>query len=109
MNEKIIIGNDFSDSPGARYRKDGPCSGEEFYDKFLEPKFIKAKKNKSKLIINLDGVWGYPSSFVSGSFGKLALEYSSEEVLSTIEFISEESETRKERIISEISNPTSKK
>lgn len=108
MNEKIIIREDFSDSPGARYRKDGPFSGEEFYETLLEPKFLKAKEAGTRLEIDLDGVWGYPSSFVSGSFGKLSVNYTPSEVLSIIIFLSEESETRKNRIISEIKNPTRK-
>ena len=95
MEDIIIdIKADFSDSPGARYRKDGPHSGEEFFEVLLKP------------IINLDGVWGYPSSFVSGAFGKLSLEMGSEVVLSTIDFISNESEIRKKRIITEIEHPT---
>ena len=105
---KINIKEDFSDAPGARYKKDGPNSGEEFYERFLKPRFEEAKKNNVKLIINLDGVWGYPSSFVSGSFGKLSLEYGAEVVLDTIIFVSSESETRKNRIIDEIKNPTKK-
>lgn len=108
MNEKIIIREDFSDCPGARYRKDGPNSGEEFYENLLEPKFKNAKKNNTKLEIDLDGVWGYPSSFVSGSFGKLATQYSYKDVLAIIVFISKDSMTIKNRIISEITNPTRK-
>lgn len=106
--ENIIINitTDFSDSPGARYRKDGPHSGEEFFEEHLKPKFEEAIKSKVKLIINLDGVWGYPSSFISGSFGKLSLEKGKDLVLSTIVFISNESEIRKDRIISEIQKPT---
>ena len=89
MKDIIIdIKADFSDSPGARYRKDGPHSGEEFFEVLLKPKFEEAVRNKVKLIINLDGVWGYPSSFVSGAFGKLSLEI------------------RKNRIITEIEHPT---
>lgn len=107
MKDIIIdIKADFSDSPGARYRKDGPHSGEEFFEVLLKPKFEEAVRNKVKLIINLDGVWGYPSSFVSGAFGKLSLEMGSEAVLSTIVFISDESEIRKNRIITEIEHPT---
>lgn len=107
-NIRINIKEDFSDSPGARYRKDGPHSGEQFYEELLKIKFDEAVKQNVKLEINLDGVWGYPSSFVSGSFGKLSLEYSAEKVLNTIIFISNESETRKERIIEEIKHPTKK-
>lgn len=105
---KIIIRTDFSDSPGARYRKDGDFSGEEFYDTLLLPKFEQAIQNNRKLIIDLDGVWGYPSSFVSGSFGKLSIEFGASKVLETIIFISMESETRKDRIIAEINKPTKK-
>ncbi len=109
MNKICInIKNDFSDSPGARYRKDGPHSGEEFYETILKSKFDEARTSGIKLVINLDGVWGYPSSFVSGSFGKLSLEYTAQVVLDTIVFISTESETRKERIIEEIKHPTKK-
>lgn len=104
----INIKEDFSDSPGARYRKDGPHSGEQFYEELLKIKFDEAIKRNVKLEVNLDGVWGYPSSFVSGSFGKLSLEYSAEKVLNTIIFISNESETRKDRIVEEIKHPTKK-
>lgn len=107
-NISIIIRAEFSDSPGARYRKDGPHSGQEFFEKLLKPRFDKAVEQKVQLEIDLDGVWGYPSSFVSGSFGKLSLEKGADLVLKTIEFISKESETRKFRIISEIRNPTKK-
>lgn len=107
-NIKIIIRTDFSDAPGARYRKDGPHSGEEFLDELLRPKFEEAIQKNVKLVIDLDGVWGYPSSFVSGSFGKLSIEKGAGSLLSTIIFISDESETRKSRIINEINNPTRK-
>lgn len=105
---KINIKNDFSDSPGARYREDGPHSGQEFFEDLLKPKFDEARAKKTKLEINLDGVWGYPSSFVSGAFGKLSLEYTPSVVLQTLVFVSNESETRKDRIIAEIENPTQK-
>lgn len=105
---KIIIKDDFSDSPGARYRKDGPFSGEEFYESILLPRFQQAINEKAKLLIDLDGVWGYPSSFVSGSFGKLSIQLGAQKVLSIIEFKSDESQTRKERIIAEIKQPTRK-
>lgn len=105
---KIIIRSEFSDSPGARYKKDGPFSGEEFYENFLEPRFKEAVDKHVQLLIDLDGVWGYPSSFVSGSFGKLSIKYGAKKVLDIINFISQESETRKDRIISEIQNPTRK-
>lgn len=107
-NEKIIIRSDFSDTPGARYKVDGEFSGEQFYDDLLFPKFEKAQSNNVKLEIDLDGVWGYPSSFVSGSFGKLSIQVGAETVRKVIVFISTESETRVDRIWAEIDNPTKK-
>lgn len=105
---QICVRKDFSDTPGARYKKDGPHSGEEFYDDLLHPMYIKAREEGVKLVIDLDGVWGYPSSFVSGSFGRLSIKYGSSEVLDTIVFISKESEAREERIRMEIKNPERK-
>lgn len=107
-NLRICVREDFSDSPGARYKKDGPYSGEQFYDDLLHPKYKEAREKKVSLEIDLDGVWGYPSSFVSGSFGRLSITYGAEEVLDTIIFISEESSTREERIKMEILKPERK-
>ncbi|SFB36133.1 STAS-like domain-containing protein [Algoriphagus aquimarinus] len=106
--DEINIANDFSDTPGARYKKDGPFSGEEFLEKHLRPKFINGLKENGEILIVLDNVWGYPSSFVSGSFGKLSIEYSSETVLKHLKFKSIDSRTRLEKIIYEINNPTRK-
>lgn len=105
IKDKIIVWQDFTDNPGARYRKDGPFSGQEFLEDYLEPRFIKAKNENYKLEIDLDGVWGYPSSFISGSFGKLSLKYTSESVLKHIEFKSNQSSIRAEKIINEIKKP----
>lgn len=54
MKDIIIdIKADFSDSPGARYRKDGPHSGEEFFEVLLKPKFEEAVRNK----VNSSLIW----------------------------------------------------
>jgi len=46
MENKLIINisTDFTDAPGARNKKDGPKSGEEFYEDLLRPKFIEVSK-----------------------------------------------------------------
>ena len=50
MEDIIIdIKADFSDSPGARYRKDGPHSGEEFFEVLLKPKFEEAVRAEFNL------------------------------------------------------------
>lgn len=105
IKDKIIVWKDFSDSLGARYRTDGPFSGQEFLEEHLEPKFDKAVEGNYILDIDLDGVWGYPSSFVSGSFGKLSIKHGSEKILKHIQFKSEQSALRLEKIINEIKKP----
>lgn len=105
---KIVIAKDFGDTPGARYITDGPFSGQLFLENYLEPKFLDAKENNQKLFIDLDGVFGYPSSFVSGSFGKLSIKYTDSVVLDIIDFKSNENSIRLEKIISEIKKPKKK-
>lgn len=105
IKDKIIVRKDFSDNPGARYRDDGPFSGQQFLEEILEPKFQNAVEGNYLLEIDLDGVWGYPSSFVSGSFGKLSMKYTNTKVLKHIRFISRDSKIREEKIINEIKNP----
>lgn len=108
IKDKIIIATDFSDHPGARYLKDGDFSGELFLDTLLRPKFNKAVKGNYILLIDLDKVFGYPSSFVSGSFGKLSLEKKADTVLKYIQFKSDENSLRLEKILKEIKEPKRK-
>ena len=103
MNRLSIV-EEFTDSPGARYYEDGPFSGQEFLEKLLEPKFLLSIDNGNILIVNIDGVWGYPSSFISGSFGLLSQKYGAEKVLKNLEIESESSVLR-DRIISIINSP----
>ncbi|MBK6545760.1 MAG: STAS-like domain-containing protein [Saprospiraceae bacterium] len=108
IKDKIVIATQFSSTPGARYRKDGEFSGEEFLEVFLLPKFEKAVKEGYILEIDLDKVWGYPSSFVSGSFGKLSVAKGADLVLKHLKFVSEENPIRLEKILAEIKNPRNK-
>lgn len=72
MSDRLIqIAKEFSRHPGGRYRKDGPFSGEEFRDEFLMPALANAFAENCKLIVNLDGVAGYASSFLEEAFGGL--------------------------------------
>ena len=108
IKEKIVIANDFTDHPGARYRSDGDFSGQEFLEDILIPKFNKAVNEEYIILIDLDKVFGYPSSFVSGSFGKLSLEKGSDLLLKHINFKSDENPLRLEKIINEIKHPKKK-
>ena len=108
INDTIIIATDFTTTPGARYRRDGEFSGEEFLEEILIIKFEKAVENNYILLIDLDKVWGYPSSFVSGSFGKLSIAKGADIVLKHIQFKSDENPIRLEKIINEIKKPRKK-
>lgn len=63
----IIYVKNFTLAPGARYRKLGKGSGEEFRDDILVPAFEQDKN----LIVDLDGVLGYGSSFLEEAFAGL--------------------------------------
>lgn len=67
----IIISKDFSDTVGGRYRAEGDYSGEQFREELLEPKVKEAISNNEKLLIDFDGGYGYPTSFLEESFGGL--------------------------------------
>lgn len=86
----LSIAKDFSDTPGGRYIKQGPFSGEEFRERLLEPQYLKALKENCKLMINLDGCMGYPSSFLDESFGGLARKYRNNDLQKIIEFKSQD-------------------
>lgn len=106
IKDTIDIGKDFTDHPGARYKTDGEWSGERFLEELLLPKFKKALKGNYLLLINLDNLTGCPSSFVSGSFGKLSLDKSANVVEKHLRFKSEYNPVRLEKILKEIREPT---
>ncbi len=108
IKDKIVIAKDFHEDPGAREEKDGLNSGEIFYNELLQPRYLKAVKGKYIILIDLDGVFGYPSSFVSGSFGALSIKYGSEQVLKHLTFKSERRPIRIDKIKFEINNPERK-
>lgn len=68
---KIKIAEEYTETPGARYIKQGPYSGEEFRDTILYPKYIQCLNNNENLVVDLDGGYGYGSSFLEESFGGL--------------------------------------
>jgi hypothetical protein len=110
VKDTLVIAKEFTKTPGARYLKDGSnFSGETFLKDHLKPRFEKAVIESYILKIVLDGVLGYPSSFVSGSFGKLSIEKTAPLVLKHIIFESEDNPLRAEKIIYEINNPKKKK
>ena len=71
----ISISQDFTRTPGARFKSKGKYSGEQFREEILEPKFLEAKNTNQKLHIDLDGGYGYAQSFLEEAFGGLARLY----------------------------------
>ena len=101
----ISVANDFSITPGGRYITESPDSGEKFYNEILKPCFEKALKEKKKLLIDLDGTFGYLNSFINQSFGELSREYGSKKVLNTIKLKSEDEPSLINKINDNIVNP----
>ena len=86
----ISIAKDFTKTPGGRFKNEGDFSGEEFLEKLLLPAFEKAFWDNQYIVIDLDGVMGYPSSFVDGSFGELQRIYPNIDIFKRISFVSKE-------------------
>lgn len=84
--EVIKISEVFSDSPGGRLIIDGKYSGEEFRQKHLEPCVLAGVP----FLVDLDGTFGYATSFLDEAFGGLARKYTKAIVLGLINFKSDE-------------------
>lgn len=70
----INIAKDYTDTPGGRNISDGDFSGEEFRDNFLMPQIVKVINTNEKIDIDLDGGYGYGSSFLEEAFGGMVRE-----------------------------------
>jgi hypothetical protein len=83
---------DFSKTPGSRYRDEGKKahSGQEFREDILEPNFKLAISSNQKVHVDLDGTIGYGTSWLEEVFGGLARAYGKNQVLSILNFKSEE-------------------
>jgi hypothetical protein len=78
----IDLSKDFSRHPAGRYRSDGPYTGEQFREEFLEPSLGK----NEYVIVELDGARGYGSSFLEEAFGGLVRAgYSIDTIIRLIE------------------------
>ncbi len=89
MEKVINIANEYTKTPGGRHKKEGDYSGEDFRESLLYPAFVESMKTGQTLIINLDGGFGYGSSFLEEAFGGLARMTHDRKVLG-IQIVSEE-------------------
>src|ERR1035437_2432847 len=104
---KIRIAENVSRTPGARYRTDGPKSGEEFREELLE-KYFNDIKDERIILINLDGVRGYTTSFLEEAFGGLVRKYGIDRVQKKIRIIATQRKLYKERAEEYIKNADNK-
>ena len=83
---KYSIANEYTKTPGVRT---GLYSGEDFREKVLI-KLLKNLQDNDILTINLDGGFGYSSSFLEEAFGGLVRKnkFKKEDLLKKIKIIS---------------------
>lgn len=89
----ISIAKDYSETPGARYEKEGPDSGEKFREEILLPKYKEAKEKGDKLCIDFDGCYGFATSFLEESFGGLVRKIKEKGCLERMQLISNDDES----------------
>lgn len=68
---ELSIARDYSRFPSGRDHKDGPNNGTRFRDHFLLPRFQEARDKSIPLIVKLEGVLSFGSSFLEEAFGGL--------------------------------------
>ena len=71
LDMKIDIAKDFSEYPAGRTLVDGPDSGERFRTDFLVPALNKASLSGETVVLQIDGVRTFGSSFLEEAFGGL--------------------------------------
>ncbi|PDT24796.1 STAS-like domain-containing protein [Rhizobium hidalgonense] len=81
MENQIVVATDFTRYPGPRYRKSGPFSGQQFREDVLAPRLKQAIESGTVLVVILDDVAGYGSSFLDESFAGLVRAGFSQEEL----------------------------
>lgn len=106
IKDTLVVAKEFVDNPGARDREDGPNSGQQFLEDLFIARFNKAVDENYIILVDLSDVLGYPSSFVSGSFGKLSLDRGSELLLKHLQFKSVNNPLNVDKVINEIKHPT---
>lgn len=81
---KIKIATEYSPTVKGRYHpKDGKFTGQRFREELIEPIF----HDFDKFIIDLDDLYGCPSSFREEAFGGLARRFTTSEVLEKLDFL----------------------
>jgi len=70
-NVELEIAKEYSAYPAGRDYADGPFNGEKFRKEFLLPAYKLALERGVDLVVSLDGVKSFGSSFLEEAFGGL--------------------------------------
>lgn len=84
----------FTTTPGGRYEARSEKSGEEFRKNVLQPLL----DSNDKVILNLDGVFGFPPSFLDEVFGSLVKKYGRAELEKRLSLILADDDLAKRNI-----------
>lgn len=89
--EKVYLSvKDYTEDPGPRYKRqdkdDTNTSGEMFYIQQLNACFATCYEENKELILLLDGVSGYPSSFLDEAIGELVYDFTLDVVKDYLRF-----------------------
>ena len=106
---RIKISEEYTRTPGGRYITEGDFSGEAFRKNVLKEKYMAALELKETLIIDMDGCYGFPSSFLEEAFGGLARDLNDKNILKNIDIISFDEPGMSERIKSYVENAINKR
>ncbi len=90
---KIIISEDFTDTPGGREIQEGDFSGEQFREEILLQKYEEAEDKNEKLCIDFDHCFGFGTSFLEEAFGGLVREHKKKGVWERLVIVSTEDKT----------------
>jgi len=85
-----IIATQYTETPGPRYVKEGTYSGEDFRDSVLKNLLNQAKNENKRIMIDFDGGYGYPTSFLEEAFGGLVRDTKDKKIANLFEFKSDE-------------------
>jgi len=99
MSYKIKIATDFTNAPGPDKEENGKNSGEKFLNVLLEPQYVKARAQGEKLVVDLDGAFGYVTAFLREAFGGLQKRHIEDKVDEWLIIISNDQPSRYDRIL----------
>ncbi len=71
----IDIASEYDAYPAGRDDSDGPYNGTKFRNQILRPRYVKAFDDGVELVVFIDGVKSFGSSFLEEAFGGLVREF----------------------------------